>query len=468
MTDAKHSMWGGRFAHGPDALFSALNNSLPVDWRLVHEDITGSIAWAGALSRADVLSHDECKKITRALQQLKQTVSPDSFPTENADAEDVHTWVELQLIKSLGDLGKKLHTGRSRNDQVVTDFRLWTRSAIDQLATQTCSLRHALATVAKREADTVFPGYTHLQRAQPITFGHWALAYESMFSRDCDRLVDARKRVNVCPLGSAALAGTTFPIDREQLAADLEFEKPTSNSLDAVSDRDFVLETLSAMELIALHLSRMAEDLIIYSSQEFGLIEMDDRVTSGSSIMPQKKNPDAMELVRACAGRIMGLRMSLATAIKGLPLAYNKDLQDDKRTLFDAFDHITLCVSLSALTIATLTVNHDRAATAAIGGFANATELADALVGAGVPFRTAHDQVGALVRACIDRNTAIEHLPLEEMRQWCPQSPSNIHELLTGSAAVSRRDIVGATAPHRVLAAAQHVLATLNRTSDTA
>lgn len=461
MNEAQHSMWGGRFAHGPDALFSALNNSLSIDWRLVCEDTTGSIAWASALYRANVLSYDECSKLTNALQLLRASVSPDRLPTVDADAEDVHTWVELQLIQSLGDLGKKLHTGRSRNDQVVTDFRLWTRGALDHLNDRVGLLRHELATVALRESDTVFPGYTHLQRAQPITFGHWAMAYESMFSRDCERIADARSRVNVCPLGSAALAGTPFPIDREQLAADLGFDRPTSNSLDAVSDRDFVLETLSTIELIALHLSRMAEDLIIYSSQEFALVEMDDRVTSGSSIMPQKKNPDAMELVRACAGRTMGLRVALAASIKGLPLAYNKDLQDDKRTLFDAFDHIVLCISLAALTMKTLRVNRDRAATAAIGGFANATEFADALANAGVPFRTAHDQVGSLVRACIDRNTTIEQLTLDEMRLSCPDTPSGIHELLTGLAAVSRRDTFGATAPDRVRAAARNVLATL-------
>ncbi|MCC7390552.1 MAG: argininosuccinate lyase [Phycisphaerales bacterium] len=450
---APHSLWGGRFASGPDALFRAINDSLPFDWRLVRQDIEGSRAWAKALARAGVLAGEEVARLDGALAALETEAMSLAAPPVDSGAEDVHTWVEQKLVAALGPLGKKLHTGRSRNDQVATDLRLWTRAAIDERAAEIRELQRALIRLADREIDTPFPGYTHLQPAQPVLLAHWALAHFEALDRDRTRLADARARLNRCPLGSAALAGTAYPIDREALAKDLGFDAPTPNSLDGVADRDFALEALGACAVCAIHLSRLGEELIIYSTREFGMVEMDDAVTSGSSIMPQKKNPDACELLRGKAGRIIGDLVALLVTCKGLPLAYNKDLQEDKEPLFDALDHLGVCLRIAARVIDGCSFDRTRCRAAALAGFANATELADYLVGQGVPFRDAHEQVGALVRLALARGVTLEDLPLDDLRAHAPAVKGDVFGRLTLESTLAKRDVTGGTAPARVRAA---------------
>ncbi len=460
-----HALWGGRFAAGPDELFRALNDSLHFDWRLVRHDIAGSRAWAAALGRAGVLTAGEVGELDAALVDLDAEVDGMPTPPKQAGetptplgAEDVHTWVEHRLIAMLGPLGKKLHTGRSRNDQVATDLRMWTRAAIDIRIAELREFQRALLRLAERELapeddaanPTPFPGYTHLQRAQPILLAHWALAHFEAFDRDAARLADARTRLNRCPLGSAALAGTAYPIDRDALAADLGFDDPTPNSLDAVADRDFVAETLAAAALCATHLSRLGEELIVYSSCEFALVEMDEAVTSGSSIMPQKKNPDACELLRGKAGRIIAAHTGFLITLKGLPFAYNKDLQEDKEPLFDSLDQLGLCLRVAARVVDGCVFDRDRCRASALAGFANATELADYLVEQGVPFRDAHAQVGALVRMALERNTTLEALSLDDLRTHAPAVGEDVATRLTLDATLAKRDVLGGTAPGRV------------------
>lgn len=452
------ALWGGRFESGPDALFRALNDSLRFDYRFAKQDIEGSIGWARALHRAKVLSDSEIKTLESTLAELRTAVLanpmlPLGTPQSPGTDEDIHSWVERTLIEKIGDLGKKLHTGRSRNDQVATDLRLWTRDEIDARLAELRECRRALIDLAKRESGTVTSGYTHLQRAQPVLFSHWCLAYVEMFERDEARLHDARRRVNICPLGSGALAGTGYPIDREKLAADLGFDRPTRNSLDAVSDRDFVIETLAACSLAAIHLSRLGEDLILYGSQEFGLIEFDDKVSSGSSLMPQKKNPDAAELLRGKAGRINGALVALLTTVKGLPLAYNKDLQEDKEPLFDAMDHLSLSLCVVPRILDTLKVRRDACERAAKGGYSNATDLADYLVGKGVPFREAHEQAGRAVRLGLASAKALEDLPLDALRSVAPACQEDVFERITLARGMSTREAMGGTGPKAVAAA---------------
>lgn len=443
------SMWGGRFAHGPDDLFRALNDSLGVDWRLVHEDIAGSIAWAAALGDAGVLSATEVESLINALDTLDVPPSP---PVESG-AEDVHTWVEMRLIERLGELGKKLHTGRSRNDQVATDLRLWTKREIGRRIEELAEAIDALASLAEREIDTPMPAYTHLQPAQPVLLAHWCLGHAEALKRDIDRFENALQRVDVCPLGSAALAGTAYPIDRENLAHALGFRAATANSLDAVGDRDFVVETLAAAALCAVHLSRLAEELIVFSSAEFNLVELDDAVTSGSSIMPQKKNPDALELIRGSCGSLIGAHANMLITLKGLPGAYNKDLQGDKAPLFASMDTLSMCTRLTTLVVSTLKVNADACRRAAMQGYSNATELADYLVGKGVAFRDAHEVVGKLVRQAIDQGAPLEKLPLTQLQSACPAIDEDVYEALKLESALARRDVIGGTAPSRVAAA---------------
>ncbi len=445
------ALWGGRFESGPDALFRELNDSLRFDYRLALDDIEGSRAWAGALGRAGVLSAEEVSRLQGALAELRDQVEDDaSAPLKGDPQEDIHSWVESRLIERLGPLGKKLHTGRSRNDQVATDLRLWTRGAIDTRLVELHAARGSLISLAEREQGTILPGYTHLQRAQPVLMAHWALAYEAMLERDAARFVAARGRVNVCPLGSGALAGTAYAIDRAALAHDLGFEAPTTNSLDAVSDRDFVLETLSAAAIAAVHLSRLGEDLILYGSQEFGFLEFHDSVSSGSSLMPQKKNPDSAELLRGKSGRVIGPLVSLLTTVKGLPLAYNKDLQEDKEPLFDAMDHLSMCLRVVPKILDTLKVRRGACEAAAKGGYANATDLADYLVRQGVPFREAHEQVGALVRHAIAAGQPLEDMPLESFRGVAPAVGPDVYEHLTLTAGLASREVAGGTGPQSV------------------
>lgn len=449
------TLYSGRFESDQHALFKALNNSLPFDWRLARHDILGSIAWAGAIHRAGVLDDDEHRRLTAALNALLSEAAALGPALATQPDEDIHSWVERRLIEQLGPLGKKLHTGRSRNDQVATDLRLWCRDEIDARLAELRAARAALIDLAHREFPAIMPGYTHLQRAQPILFSHWALAYEEMLARDGERFADARRRVNLCPLGSGALAGTAYPVDRNLLAADLDFDAPTLNSLDATSDRDFVLETLSAGATTAVHLSRLAEDLILWSSSEFGFVRLSDEVTSGSSLMPQKKNPDACELLRGKAGRIIGAWTSLAVTLKGLPLAYNKDLQEDKEPLFDAMHHLALCLSVVPIILKSMKLDRDRMRRAAgePGGHANATDLADYLARRGVPFREAHDITAKLVRRAIEKGVALEQLPFEELRTASAVIEPDVLAALTLESSIGGRDALAGTSEQRVRAA---------------
>ncbi len=449
-----HAMWGGRFDAPPDEFFRTFNDSLPTDKRLVNHDIWGSIAWADAIREAGVLSQDECARIQAALREIGERAIKSPHSLDSAQDEDIHSWVERELIERVGDLGRKLHTGRSRNDQVALDLRLWLRDAVDECAVILIpTLARAILSLAECHRETIMPGYTHLQRAQPVLFAHWCLAYVEMLARDRDRLLDARRRLNLCPLGSGALAGSSFAINREQLAQALGFSGITANSIDAVSDRDWLIETVSAAATSMLHLSRLAEDLILYSSAEFGFVEMSDAVASGSSIMPQKKNPDALELIRGKTGRVLGDLISLMVMLKGTPLAYYKDFQEDKRPVFDAMDEWSLCLRMMTRVFETITVRPKRAIEAARGGYSNATALANYLAQRGVPFREAHDLTGRLVRAAIERGIPLERLTLDDIRRVAPQVGSDIFEFISLEAVLAQCDVAGGTAPMRVEAA---------------
>ncbi len=446
-------MWGGRFDEAPSDVFREANDSLPFDWALVQQDITGSIVWAHALSRAGVLTHEEAGLLEQGLRELANEARALPGPPIESGAEDVHSWVEQRLIETLGPIGKKLHTGRSRNDQVATDLRLWCRDAIDARLNEIDALLAGVLRFAQANIGTIMPGYTHLQRAQPVLLSHWAMAYAAMLERDRDRLTDARARVNECPLGCAALAGTAYPIDREQIAQSLGFSRPTCNSLDTVGDRDFALETLAALTICAMHLSRLGEEMLVFGSSEFGFFRFGDSVASGSSIMPQKKNPDAAELMRGKAGRVAGDFVALLTTLKGLPLAYNKDLQEDKEPLFDAMRHVSMSLRLALAVFDATEVNAERCRTAAAGSYTNATELADYLVGQGVAFRDAHHQVGRIVRDAIEQGVDLQGMTLDQLRKHAPDTNEDVYAALTLEASLARRDVLGGTAPQRVSAA---------------
>ncbi len=458
------ALWGGRFETGPDAIFREINDSLRFDARLALHDIDGSIAWANALARANVLTDEEHLRLKNALLAMRATIAADpELPLRDGrgNDEDIHSFVERRLTESLGPLAKKLHTGRSRNDQVATDLRLWTRDAIDARLIELMTARASLLDLASRERSTVISGYTHLQRAQPLLLAHWALAYEAMLARDSARFRDARARVNLCPLGSGALAGTAYPIDRHALAQDLHFAAPTTNSLDAVSDRDFVLETLATISITATHISRLGEDLVLYGSQEFNFFEFGDQVSSGSSLMPQKKNPDAAELMRGKAARTIGSLVTLLTAVKGLPLAYNKDLQEDKEPLFDAMDTLSLMLRVTPVVIRTLKVRADVCRKAAEGGHSNATDLADYLVEKNIPFREAHDLVGKAVRRALELDLPLDRMPLDELRVISPAIAQDVFPRLSIEASLNRREVLGGTGPkavHTALTKAQDQL----------
>ncbi|MBV7315385.1 argininosuccinate lyase [Shewanella sp. NIFS-20-20] len=444
------ALWGGRFQGEPSALFKLFNDSLPVDYRLFEQDIQGSMAWADAIASVGIISRDECAELKQALQQLLADVQHQPEIIVASGAEDIHSFVESALIAKVGDLGKKLHTGRSRNDQVATDLKLWCQSEGSALIVRLQQLIQALLALAERELDAVMPGYTHLQRAQPVTFGHWALAYVEMFERDIGRLQDALTRANTCPLGAGALAGTAYQIDRHALAAALNFDSPTLNSLDSVSDRDHVIEIASASSISMMHLSRMAEDLIFFNSGEANFISLSDQVTSGSSLMPQKKNPDALELIRGKTGRVYGSLMAILTTMKALPLAYNKDMQEDKEGLFDLVDSWAICLDMAALALSGLKVNRDNAYKAAQQGYANATELADYLVAKGMPFREAHHVVGEVVVYAIGNNQAIEELSVEQFQGFASVISQDVYQHLTIEACLAKRDVLGGTAIKQV------------------
>jgi argininosuccinate lyase len=427
---------------------AAFNDSFRFDVRLADADITGSIAWAGALAQTGLITPNERDTLINGLEQVRREFATASFQAQAGD-EDIHTAVERRLGELVGALAGKLHTGRSRNDQVATDLRLFCGAAGTMLQTRLNMLQLALLDQAEQHADTRMPGYTHLQRAQPITFGHWCLAYVEMLERDCQRLADAAKRTAVLPLGSGALAGNSLGIDRAALAADLGFTELTSNSLDAVSDRDFAAELLFCCAMIGTHLSRLAEDLILYGSAEFGFVELADDYSTGSSLMPQKKNPDSMELLRGKSGRLLGNLVSLLTTLKGLPLAYNKDLQEDKEPLFDSLDTLDLGLRVAAAAVATMQAQPERMA-AALDDAMLATDLADELVRRGVTFREAHGQVGRLVRRALELGSSLRDLPLDEYRAVQPDLDESVYAVFDFAQSTARKDSIGGTAPHRV------------------
>ncbi|ENM3816354.1 argininosuccinate lyase [Vibrio cholerae] len=449
------ALWGGRFTQAADSRFKSFNDSLRFDYRLAEQDIVGSIAWSKALVSVNVLSAQEQQQLEQALNHLLQSVQQDPEQILASDAEDIHSWVEQKLIEQVGDLGKKLHTGRSRNDQVATDLKLWCRDQGVHLLLALKTLQQQLVAVAAEHQATVLPGYTHLQRAQPVTFAHWCLAYLEMFERDESRLTDALARLNTSPLGSGALAGTAYAIDREVLAADLGFTRATRNSLDAVSDRDHVMELMSVASISMLHLSRLAEDMIFYTTGEAGFIELADTVTSGSSLMPQKKNPDALELIRGKTGRVYGALAGMMMTVKALPLAYNKDMQEDKEGLFDALDTWFDCLQMAGLCFDGIKVNASRTLEAAKQGYSNATELADYLVAKGIPFREAHHIVGVAVVAAIGKGVALEELSLAELQQFSPLIEQDVYPILTIESCLEKRCALGGVSPKQVAHALQ-------------
>ncbi|EJL6700355.1 argininosuccinate lyase [Vibrio cholerae] len=453
------ALWGGRFTQAADSRFKSFNDSLRFDYRLAEQDIVGSIAWSKALVSVNVLSVQEQQQLEQGLNQLLQSVQQDPEQILASDAEDIHSWVEQKLIEQVGDLGKKLHTGRSRNDQVATDLKLWCRDQGVHLLLALKTLQQQLVAVAAEHQATVLPGYTHLQRAQPVTFAHWCLAYLEMFERDESRLADALARLNTSPLGSGALAGTAYAIDREVLAADLGFTRATRNSLDAVSDRDHVMELMSVASISMLHLSRLAEDMIFYTTGEAGFIELADTVTSGSSLMPQKKNPDALELIRGKTGRVYGALAGMMMTVKALPLAYNKDMQEDKEGLFDALDTWFDCLQMAGLCFDGIKVNAARTLEAAKQGYSNATELADYLVAKGIPFREAHHIVGVAVVAAIGKGVALEELSLAELQQFSPLIEQDVYPILTIESCLEKRCALGGVSPKQVAHALQQAQA---------
>jgi argininosuccinate lyase len=442
-------LWGGRFTAQVDKTFAEFNDSFKFDLRLFEADLRASIAHAEGLRKAGVITRTEFGKIARGLREIGRRASRDRRFFER-DAEDVHSFIEAKLTTLIGDVGKKLHTGRSRNDQVATALRLWLRERIDLIDKAVNDLQQAIVNAAERHKNAVLPGYTHLQRAQPILWAHWCLAYFEMLVRDRERLAETRRRVNILPLGSAALAGTSFDIDREANAKTLGFEGVTRNSLDAVSDRDFAVEFVSCCSLAMVHLSRMAEDLVLYCSTEFGFVELSDAVSSGSSLMPQKKNPDALELLRGKAGRVFGHQMSLMTMLKGLPLAYNKDLQEDKEAVFDTADTVEISLKSVAVVLDNLALNESRALQAASNGYLNATELADYLVKKGVPFREAHEIVGRVVLYAIGEGKELHELSQKELSRFSKKIDRDVFASLTVESALASKSSIGGTAPARV------------------
>ncbi|HEX6101518.1 MAG TPA: argininosuccinate lyase [Alphaproteobacteria bacterium] len=447
---AANALWGGRYAAGPSAIMAEINASIGFDRRLWREDVEGSKAHAAMLARQKILSPEDAAAIAQGLDRIAAEIESGAFPFR-AEFEDIHMNIEARLKELIGEAAGRLHTARSRNDQVATDFRLWLKRAIDRVDAGLIDLQAALLDQAERHVATVMPGYTHLQPAQPVTFGHHLMAYVEMIGRDRGRLKDARARMDECPLGAAALAGTSFPIDRDATAKALGFARPMANSLDAVSDRDFALEFLSAAAVLSVHLSRFAEELVIWASPAYGFVRLSDAFTTGSSIMPQKRNPDAAELVRAKAGRVIGALNGLMIALKGLPLAYGKDMQEDKEPVFATVDTLELTVAASAGMVRDLEPDAGAMRRACSMGFLTATDLADWLVRRlGLPFRQAHHVTGALVRKAEEKGVGLEGLSLADMQDVEPAITPQVFEVLDIDAAVKARGSFGGTAPDRV------------------
>ena len=436
-------LWGGRFTKDTNELVDRFNASITFDQRFWREDIEGSIAHVAMLAKQEIITEEEKTVITDALNQIKTEIADGTLVISD-DNEDIHSFVEATLISRIGEPGKKLHTGRSRNDQVALDMKLYIRNEITELDGL---LKHLLVTIhdiMKDNTETYMPGFTHLQKAQPVTLAHHLGAYFEMFKRDRSRLSDTYKRMNICPLGAGALAGTTYPLDREYTASLLSFDGATNNSMDSVSDRDYLVELLNDMSLIMMHLSRFSEEIILWNSNEYQFVDIDDAYSTGSSIMPQKKNPDIAELVRGKTGRVYGALMSMLTTLKGIPLAYNKDMQEDKELTFDAIDTVKGCISLFDGMLATIKFNKTRMEDSAKNGFTNATDAADYLVNHGVPFRDAHGIVGRLVLYCVDKNIALDDMTIEEFKTISPVFENDIYEAIAMKTCVEKRNTKGA------------------------
>ncbi len=436
-------LWGGRFTKETDKLVYNFNASISFDRKFFAQDVAGSIAHVKMLGEQGIISKKESADIVEALAAIKEDVDAGRLLITD-EYEDIHSFVESKLIERLGDTGKKLHTGRSRNDQVALDMRLFVRGEVEAIDELLKTLLAELLKIMEANIDTVMPGFTHLQKAQPVTLAHHVGAYFEMFRRDRERLYDTYVRMNYCPLGAGALAGTTYPLDRESVAAQLEFYGPTLNSMDSVSDRDYCIEFLSALSIIMMHLSRFCEEIIIWNTNEYSFVEIDDAYSTGSSIMPQKKNPDIAELIRGKTGRVYGALMSMLTTMKGLPLAYNKDMQEDKELTFDAIDTVKGCIALFTGMVSTMQFNKERMADSAKGGFTNATDAADYLVGKGVPFRDAHGIIGRVVLYCIDKGIAIDDMSLEELKSFSEAFDSDVYDAISINTCVNRRLTYGA------------------------
>lgn len=443
-------MWSGRFRQPLDPQFERWQRSFDFDRRLLRYELAASGAHARALKNAGILSADELISILQGLQQIGEMAAASKDLVQDDEAEDVHHFVEKQLVSRIGDLGYKLHSGRSRNEQIATDLRLYVRAAIDELRSELADVCGAFIDRAEQAGSPAMPAYTHLQRAEPVLVAHWLLAYVEMFLRDADRLADCRKRLNVCPLGSGALAGATLPLDRAFMADELDFAAPTANSIDATSDRDFVLEFVNTLSLLGLHLSRWAEEMIIFSTQEFGFVQLPEAYSTGSSAMPQKKNPDLLELVRAKTGRIVGSATALMVALKGLPLAYNKDLQETQQPLFDATDTALGLLPLVFGWMRAVEFDHQRMNQAAQSGFMNAWAAATYLVNRGVPSRLAHEQIGKAVKLCLERHCELQDLTLNDLRALNPIFDESFLDCLNPASVLAIHDVVGGTAPARV------------------
>ncbi len=443
-------MWAGRFSKEVDSKVNAFNSSIAFDARMYKQDIAGSIAHATMLGERGIISMSDSLELIGGLKEILADIESGKLEFD-PNAEDIHMFIEAELTKRLGDVGKRLHTSRSRNDQVALDIRLYLRDEIKEIKTLIKQLVETLCKIAAEHSETIMPGYTHLQRAQPITFGHHLMAYAQMLLRDIDRLNDTERRMNVCPLGSCALAGTTYDIDRERTSSLLGMRNPMANSLDGVSDRDFCIELASALAICMVHLSRFSEEIIMWCSWEFKFIELDDAFSTGSSIMPQKKNPDVTELIRGKTARVIGDNMTLLTMMKGLPLAYNKDMQEDKEAIFDAVDNIKLCLVTFIPMLDTMRVIKENMRAAAAKGFINATDCADYLVKKGMPFRTAYKITGGLVALCISKNTTLEELPIEEYKRQSELFGEDVYAAISLETCVKERKSFGGPSPESVL-----------------
>lgn len=443
-------LWGGRFEKSTDKSVDDFNSSIRFDSRMYKQDILGSAAHAKMLGKCGIIPEPDSALIQKTLLEILDEIEKGQVEFE-VDAEDIHMNVEKILISKIGDVGKRLHTGRSRNDQVALDIRMYLKDEIEIIKSMLSKLAFTIIDIAEKNLDTIMPGYTHLQRAQPITLAHHMMAYFQMVKRDIERLDDCFKRTNILPLGSGALAGTTYPLDRSMVAEELGFASITENSLDAVSDRDFAIEFSSCLSILMMHLSRFSEELVLWSSHEFGFIEMDDAYSTGSSIMPQKKNPDVAELVRGKTGRVYGSLMTLLTVMKSLPLAYNKDMQEDKEAIFDAVDTVKMCFPVFTKMIASMKVKSKNMYKAAQGGFTNATDIADYLVKKGIPFRSAHEIIGKMVLYCIENNKAIDELSMDEFKVFSDKIEDDVYQEISLEKCVSGRNLPGGPAIESVM-----------------